>query len=211
MGKDPDELRREIDETRRDLDRNVDLLAEKVNPSRVVERRVAKAKDTVTSVKEKVMGSASDAGSGTGQRLSAAGSSVQSSVAGVAGSVSDAASAAPETVRRKAEGNPLAAGLVAFGLGWLASSLVPASKVEAQAGSRVKELVQEHKEPVVAQLKEAANEVKDNLQPAAQEAVQSVKSTATDAASTVKEESRSATSDVATSAKESAQEVKAQS
>src|SRR5215216_4439656 len=102
-------------------------------------------------------------------------------------SVGDAASGAPSQVRAKAQGNPLAAGVIAFGVGWLVSSLLPSSAKE----------------------QEAAQQLKEKAQPLAQEAAQSVKGAATDAAQTVKEEGTSAAQDVksdAQGAKENVQQ-----
>ena len=56
----PDQIRREIEQTQAQLSADVDRLSEKVNPTRVVERRVERAKDAVTSVKDKIMGSGDD-------------------------------------------------------------------------------------------------------------------------------------------------------
>ena len=61
MGQESEQLRREIEETRRELGTDVDALTEKVSPKRVVGRRVDKAKDAVGGLKEKVMGTTSDA------------------------------------------------------------------------------------------------------------------------------------------------------
>ena len=41
---DPDVIRRQIEDTRRELSYDVDALNEKVNPARVVDRRVSAAK-----------------------------------------------------------------------------------------------------------------------------------------------------------------------
>ena len=57
---DPDVIRRQIEDTRRELSYDVDALNEKVNPARVVDRRVTAAKGRITNLKEKVMGSAHD-------------------------------------------------------------------------------------------------------------------------------------------------------
>ena len=57
---DPDVIRRQIEETRRELSYDVDALNEKVNPARVVDRRVTAAKGRMTNLKEKVMGTAQD-------------------------------------------------------------------------------------------------------------------------------------------------------
>jgi gas vesicle protein len=180
MGQEPEQLRADIAQTRGELDEDLDRLADKVSPSKVVERRVDAVKGTIGGVRERVMGSAHDAAG-----------SVASSGSGVMGSAHDAASGAgaavagaPDTVKAKTAGNPLAAGLIAFGVGWLAASLLPASSTEAKAAAAAKaQLV----EPAKQQLAAVAQEVKDELQPAVQDAVASVKETATDAASTVKE------------------------
>src|SRR3712207_9422923 len=57
---DPEVIRRQIEETRRELSYDVDALNEKVNPARVVDRRMSAAKGRFAHVKDKVMGSAHD-------------------------------------------------------------------------------------------------------------------------------------------------------
>ena len=56
MGEETARLRAEIDQTRENLTRDVDLLAEKTSPSRIVERRVQRTKRGITGLKDKVMG-----------------------------------------------------------------------------------------------------------------------------------------------------------
>ena len=174
---DPDEIRQEIERTRADLSNNVNTLADTVNPSQVAKRQAGKVKDAVFGAKEKVMGSASN-GAATGS------------------SVADSLSNAPQQVQAKTAGNPLAAGVIAFGIGMLAGSLLPASDVERQAAVKVKETAA----PIAT---DAAKEVADNLKDPAQQAVASVKDTATDAAATVKDEGTSAAQDVKDQANES--------
>ena len=60
MSTDPDQIRAEIERTRAELSQDVDALGEKVSPSAIVERRKERLMDKVTSVKERVMGSASE-------------------------------------------------------------------------------------------------------------------------------------------------------
>jgi gas vesicle protein len=110
----------------------------------------------------------------------------------VATTVSDAVTGAPNAVARKAQGSPIAAGLIAFGAGLLMSSLLPASKVEQQAAEKVKDTAQ----PLVDDLTDTAKEVAGNLKEPAQQALEEVKSTATDAAATVKDDAASAAVDV---------------
>ena len=63
---DPDAIREEIERTRTELSYDVDALAEKVNPAKIVQRRTDKVKSKLGSVKDKVMGKAHDVKSTTG-------------------------------------------------------------------------------------------------------------------------------------------------
>jgi hypothetical protein len=215
---DPDVIRRQIEDTRRELSYDVDALNEKVNPARVVDRRVSAAKGRMTNLKEKVMGSAHDTTSSAQGVASDAAGSVQNAASSAAGSVQDAASTAvgavqqaPDQVIRQTQGNPLAAGLIAFGVGWLVSSLLPASEKEKQLAQQAESAVREHKDAILEPAKQAAQEIGEQLKPAAQGAVESVKSTAQDAAATVKEEGQSAAADVQGQAAQSKQKVQSKS
>ena len=215
---DPDVIRRQIEDTRRELSYDVDALNEKVNPARVVDRRVSAAKGRVTNLKEKVMGSAHDTTSSAQGMASDAAGSVQNAASSAAGSMQSAASTAagaiqqaPDTVVRQAQGNPLAAGLIAFGVGWLVSSLLPASEKEKQLAQQAEGAMREHKDALLEPAKQAAQEIGDQLKPAAQDAVESVRSTAQDAASTVKGEGQTAVQDVQGQAQQSKERVQSQS
>src|SRR6478609_987768 len=197
---DPDVIRRQIEDTRRELSYDVDALNEKVNPARVVDRRVSAAKGRITNLKEKVMGSAYDTTSSAQGVASNAAGSVQNAASSAAGTVQDA-------VVRQTQGNPLAAGLIAFGVGWLVSSLLPASEKEKQLAQQAESAVREHKDALLEPAKQAAQEIGEQLKPAAQDAVESVKSTAQEAAATVKDEGQSAVQDVQGQAEQSKQKV----
>src|SRR3712207_997355 len=136
---DPDAIRRQIEQTQRDLCYDVDARTEKVNPSRGMDRRVSAAKGRVSRVKDRVMGSAQDTRASAQYRAQDAAGAVQDkaqgaaeSVQGVAQQAAHAVQQAPDTIVRQDQGNPLAAGLIAFGVGWLVSSLLPASERERQ-------------------------------------------------------------------------------
>jgi hypothetical protein len=228
---DPEQIRREIERTQAALSQDVDALAEKVTPGKIVERRVDRARDAATRLKEKVMGSdpygnqhgaggyvgdvrsaastATDRVSGT---ASSAASSVQDAASSAAGTVQDAAASAagavqeaPAAIRRQTRGNPLAAGIIAFGAGWLVSSLLPASRREQELADQAKQVAQEKVQPAAQQL---AAEVKENLREPAQQAVESVRSTAQDAKDTVTDEGRSAAQDVQGRAQDAAGNVR---
>jgi hypothetical protein len=215
---DPDVIRRQIEDTRRELSYDVDALNEKVNPARVVDRRVSAAKGRISNLKEKVMGSAQDTTSSAQGMASDAAGSVQSAASSAADTVTGAASSAagavqqaPDAIVKQTQGNPLAAGLIAFGVGWLVSSLLPASEKEKQLAQQAESAVREHKDALLEPAKQAAQEIGEQLKPAAQEAVESVKSTAQDAAATVKDEGQSAVQDVQGQAQQSKERVQSKS
>ncbi len=194
MSNDPDQIRAEIAQTRANLSDNVNALTDTVTPSHIAKRQADKARGAVVGVKDRVMGSASDLGSTASGKVSTA--------AGKASNMGDAVTGAPATVRTQAAGNPLAAGLIALGVGWLVGSLLPASEAEKQAATQVKDTAA----PAVTG---AVKEVAEHLKEPAQDAVQSVKDTAADAAATVKDEGMSSAHDVqgkAADAKDSIQE-----
>src|SRR5215213_3808054 len=225
---DPDVIRRQIEDTRRELSYDVDALNEKVNPSRVMDRRVTAAKGRMTNLKEKVMGTAQDSTSQAQYRAQHAAGTVQGAASNAANSVQGAASSAadsvqsaassavgavqqaPDTVVRQTQGNPLAAGLIAFGVGWLVSSLLPASEKEKQLAQQAESAVKEHKDTLLEPAKQAAQEIGDQLKPAAQQAADSVRTTAQDAATTVTEEGKSAVADVQGQAQQSKDTVQSQ-
>lgn len=196
MSTDPDVIRADIERTRARLSSDVNSLTNEANPKTIVGRRVDRARTAVGSVKEKVMGTSSDSTS----------SAATDTLGNAASSVGDAVTSAPETVRAQTQGNPLAAGLIAFGAGALIGSLLPASAKEQQAAAKVKDAAA----PVAQQLGEVAKDTAESLKEPAQQAVESVKSTAADAAATVKDEGSSAAQDVKGQAQDSAQHVQNQ-
>ena len=188
MTSDPEQIRLEIEGTRSELSDDVNALGDKVNPGSIARRQAGRVRGAATSVKDAVLGSASDA-AGTGQQ--------------VATTMGDAVSNAPSGVARKAQGSPVAAGLIAFGAGLLVSSLLPASRPEQQAAQAVKDTAQ----PLVDDLTETAKNVAGNLQEPAQQALAEVKSTATDAVDAVKTDATAAAADVKDQAQDSKESV----
>ncbi len=172
---DPEAIRRQIEQTQRELSYDVDALNEKVNPSRVMDRRVSAAKGRFSRARERVMGSAHDTRATAQYHTQNAAGTVQDKAQGAAESVQGAAQQAahavqqaPDTIVRQAQGNPLAAGLIAFGVGWLVSSLLPASERERQLAEQAESAVREHKDTLLQPAKEAAQEVGEQLRPAAE-------------------------------------------
>ncbi len=202
---DPDRIRAEIERTQAELSRDVDAFTDKVSPGRIVERRVDRVRGAAGRWRENVMGSPHDDHDrgGVGRIAGSVGDTASSA----SSTVTDAVQNAPDAARRGARGNPLAAGLIAFGAGLLVSSLLPATRQEQQLAQQAKERAGELGQPVADAAKQVAGEMRDNLQQPAQEAVQAVRSTATDAGRTVAEDGRAATQDVRNQAGSSASAV----
>jgi hypothetical protein len=177
MGQSTEELNTDIESTREDLSRNLDALNDRVSPSRVIQRRKDAAKGRLANVKDKVMGQARS------------GASSASSMTGdVADKTSSAAGSVTSTVQEKAEGSPLAAGLIAFGAGALVAAMMPASEKEAQAAQQVMDAAREHGQPVMDEAKSAGKEMGQHLKESGKQAAEEVKSTAQDSAQKVKDE-----------------------
>ena len=196
MTSDPDQIRGNIEQTQQNLSADVNALTDKVSPPKIVGRRVQQTRSAVTNVKDRIMGGTAEHTSNLGGSMSSSASSAKDTVASTASSAADAVGSAPDLARQRTRGNPLAAGLIAFGAGWLVASLLPATEPEQQVASQVKDVATERGRPVIEQAKQAGQEAAQELKGSAQQRAQSVKETATDAASTVRDEAQSQTSDV---------------
>ncbi|KQR15945.1 DUF3618 domain-containing protein [Cellulomonas sp. Leaf334] len=189
MSTDPDQIREDIERTRAELSSDVDALTDKVSPTQVAQRQADKVRSAVSDVKEKVMGGVSDGVDGAG--------SAASSLGGTAAGL-------PHAAKDRARGNPLAAGLVAFGAGWLIASLLPATRQEQQLATAAKEQAA----PLVQEAKDAAQGLAENLREPALGAAAAVKDRATEAGASLKDEGRSAASDLRSDATQAADDVR---
>jgi hypothetical protein len=143
----PDAIREDIERTRGDLREDVAALEDKVSPSRAAQRGKERVRGQVTHMRESLMGSA-EHGQAQAQ---------------------DAVRGAPDGLRRQTQGNPLAMGLVAFALGWLASSLIPPSRPERRVGATLREQSAERTQSLGESARRVAEDVKEPLQRAAHE------------------------------------------
>jgi uncharacterized protein YjbJ (UPF0337 family) len=184
MAEEPDRIKEEIRSTRSDLARNVDALADRTIPTRVAQRRWSSMKEKVRGVSNTVMGTATDTlQDNTQQATGKAGE--------VAGAVTDTVQRAPDAVTRQTRGNPIAAGVIAFGVGLLTASLIPTTEVEKRAGQQLRENAGGLAEPV----SESAQQLKGDLTGSVREAADRVRESARDAAQTTAEEARSSARD----------------
>ena len=196
MNENPEQIRQSIEVTRGRLSEDVDMLTETVRPSNIARRQADKVTGRAAALKDRVMGVADDAYT----RTADAGSSV-----GVkASELGDKAGEVPRMARRQTQGNPLAAGLIALGVGWLVGSLIPASERERQVAEQLKDKAQ----PLVEEAKSVAQETAQDLKPLAQEAAEAVKQSAAESAQTVKDEGRSTAQDVQGSASDAADTIR---
>ena len=197
MSQSPEEIRADIERTRANLGSDVDALAEKVSPTAIAQRKTQKVRDKIGQVKDSVMGSVEDTADAVKSGVHQAGDTATGTVHSAGETVQNV----PHQLAGKARGNPLAAGLIAFGAGMLISSLIPPSAKEQQLAVTLKEKA----EPLTAEITDAAKQVAQDLKEPAQDALTSVKDSAAESVQRVKDEGAAAASDV----KDRAQEAKA--
>lgn len=195
MGDTPDELRTEIEGTRADMSATLDAMGEKMSPRQVAKRQAGRVTGRVASVRDSVMGTVHRFGDdGTG--------GMDDRTRGMP----DRLGQAPDLVKERTQGNPLAAGIIAFGAGLLAASLLPPTDPERRLASAVGERAQ----PAVARAQGAAEEMKGQLQESAQESAGHLKDAAAERAQRVKEDASSSAQELAGRTREAAQDVRSQ-
>jgi gas vesicle protein len=212
MGQSAQQVRADIERTREELGQDLDAIGDKISPRQAVRRRTDRVRGTLTDMKERVMGSAEIVTSTVSSEGSSVAGSVRDAASDVASSVADAASGAADTVRHapdvvkeQTEGNPMAVGLIAFGLGALAGSILPSTQTEKSMAPQLRERVVE---PIKETASEAAREVGQDLRGSAEEAAERVKQTAHEGAQRLTEETRHRVEDVKSEVQQGAREVR---
>lgn len=182
MNDNPDQIRADIERTRQNLSYNVNALADGTNPAHIAQRQVDKVKEGARDLKTRVFGDPDDPWD------DGAVGDLADRASSVADDATDAVRQAPRQVRRSAQGNPLATGLVAFGLGALIAGLLPATNAERDLARTAKDKAQ----PILDEVMTMASDAAENLRPVAEEAVAGVKDAAQSAAENVKDQSAAA-------------------
>jgi hypothetical protein len=159
----PDQIEIDIERTREDLRQNVDALKDKLSPTHAAKRSAARLGESVSQARDTLMGTAEDSVAKT-----------QESLTGVSDKISTGA-----------RGNPVAVGLGAFALGWLVSSLIPATKTEKDAAGNLRD--SDMAASMVQPLADTARTMAENAGDNAKEAAQEVGREAQTAATTVTE------------------------
>jgi ElaB/YqjD/DUF883 family membrane-anchored ribosome-binding protein len=188
MGQSPEELRRDIEQTRDGLSDTLEAIGDRVSPGRVLERRKNRAVQGLHSIRDRVMGTGTDA---------------RDRVSDGAGSVADAVTGAPDAVRSQTQGSPLAAGAIAFGVGFLAAAIFPPTRSEQNVARDLLDKAEPVKDELMATGREVAGDLKDSaaaavdqLKETAVEGKQAVADTIHDQAASTKETAQDAVGSV---------------
>jgi ElaB/YqjD/DUF883 family membrane-anchored ribosome-binding protein len=184
MAAEPDQIRNDIEATRADLASNVDQLADRTSPSRIARRSWSRVSDKVHSLSDSVMGAPSSTAGSAKQKVNEAGDKIGSMTSETADKVRQA----PHLAAQGTRGNPLAAGLIAFGAGLLAAAMIPESEAERRITRQLadSELAEQVRQP----LAESAGKVGQDLAEEIKESGQQVMDSAKDHASTAVEEAK---------------------
>lgn len=184
------ELRREIAQRRDDIGRDLEVIGDRVSPARMVDRSRERTRRRFSSLRERVMGSPGSDWNSSGYQRSGyqnttgepgrpmserAGDRLSALTTEMAGR--DPAAAVGERV----QGSPLAMGFVAFGIGFVLGSVIPATRTEEDLARRVEPRLTDLAEDVGDTARHAA----DNLAPALEEETSAMKDEAKQAVETV--------------------------
>jgi hypothetical protein len=188
VGTTEDQLRRAAEIDRARMGNTLEAIGDRLSPERVVERRKAAVGQGFRRMREAVMGSP-DYQEPVTQRLRERAEDTASSATEMARTAATKVQRAPEMLAEQASGNPLAAGLVAFGVGLLVATAFPKTQTEQR---------------VVDAARPQLDIAKEELRDAGRELAAGAKDEAKSAAHEVGEAGKEAVADVADEAKSSA-------
>ena len=174
MGTTEDQLRREAQVQRDRMGDTLDAIGDRLSPERMIERRKAAVGQRWQNVKTTVMGSPEYR------------EPVTERMRGAMETASDTMQRAPQMVADQARGNPIAAGIIAFGVGALLASVMPKSAAEQRLVDDVKPQLQGAAE----ELKGIGRDVAAGAKEQARSAMDEVKSAGTEAGARVKEQAQ---------------------
>jgi hypothetical protein len=239
MGPSPDQIRHDIDRTRAELVADANRIVDHTRPRNIAQRRVDRVRHRMSTLKERVMGTVPETASTLQDRTTGMASTVGGRAQDAASTVTDKAQQAastmgdkaqqaastvgekaqeaaqavqhaPEQARQQARGNPLAAGLIAFGAGALVATLIPATRAEQDAVRQLSERAGGAVEPVKEALTESAQKLKDDASTVVGEAADQVKQVAQEATQTTVEQAKGSAQEVGQHARESGQHLKSE-
>jgi gas vesicle protein len=186
VGTTEDQLRRQADDQRERMGETLDAIGDRLSPERMIQRRKAAVGQRARRVKDTVMGSPGYV------------EPVARRMREQAHDATQAVQHTPEMIAEQTRGNPIAAGLIAFGGGLLLATLMPKSETE----QRLVQQAQPQLQQATEQLKEAGREIASDAKEHMQEAATQVKSTGSEAADAVRDQARSSAEEVKANAGE---------
>ena len=185
-----DELREDIDQKRQEIGHTVDQLQSRVSPYRITARGRHRMRRWWIDIKDQVMGNdRSDYPWEAGmRRIAEQAGNITDKASDMATEIKEGVSETPRMIRRQTQGNPVAAGMIAFGGGLLVGTLLPESSGERR--------ITQHLEPGVKDLTEEASDIgkqmAEDVKDSAAEIVHELKESASTAAVGVKDEAQQA-------------------
>ena len=217
MGKTAEELRLEIEQSRSNLTSDLDAIGDRVSPNRIVERRTEAARSRIRTMKESVMGTAETVSDRALDLRDQAGDTAGDLRSSVSEAAHDAAGRAgervhhgaervgevPDMVRHETQGNPLAAGLVAFGLGLLAATVLPETCRERKMAATI----QPKLETAARSAADAGREMVDEMRPSVETSTGHLTDQVHRAADHLTDQARDAAQSVAGTARQGAEHV----
>lgn len=197
-----DELRDDIERRRRGISGTVDELQNRVSPRRVMARGRYRARRWVIDTRDQIMGNddpyypwqeQESQGSGSKEenmkdRVSGFAAEVTDRASHVASEAKDAVAHAPQMVRQQARGNPMAAGLIAFGGGLLLGSVLPETSTEHDMARRMEPGVS----GAMSEAREVGREVMEDVKEGAADSMEHVKDKAAEAGQHLKDDTMEA-------------------
>lgn len=213
MAQDTDELRARIEEQRMEITGTVEQIENRILPGRIMARRGDRMRRTLTGWKDNVFGHDEpqyiDPWTRPGTATSGRAGADHDGEPGLVGrageatahaldSAKDGVAHAPQMIRRQARGNPMAAGAIALGAGWLVASVLPRTQEERAMARRVEPKLVE----TAAAVKSEGQALASDLKEPARDAVEQMKQTGQEAASEIRDEAATAASSVRDSATE---------
>jgi len=178
------------------MGQTLEAIGDRLSPERVVERRKAAMGQGFRRMREAVMGSPGYVEPAT-HRLAERTQGAAASATDAARSAAESVQRAPERIADQARGNPIAAGLVAFGVGMLVATAFPKTRTEEDLVDAVRPQLDLAKE----ELRDAGRELASDAKEQAKTAAQEVSVAGKEAASNVAEQTKSSAQAVADEAR----------
>lgn len=218
MAERTDELREDIERRRKNISHTVDQVQNRVSPGRMMARGRYRMRRWFIDTKDQLMGNddpyypwhqtemgyrppqdprregesmtdrMSETASQGMERASEMASEAGNRVSEVASSATEAMKQAPQQLRRQTRGNPLAAGLIAFGGGILVGSLLPETRAEQELTNRMEPAMSN----AMSEAKDTGREVAEDLKQEAKDSMEAVKEAGSEAGQHLRDDAKDA-------------------